>query len=137
MQTTDPNANPPTTHTYDALHRLQQTVDALSGVTQYAYDVHDRLTQVTAPNGATTTYDTGNRVLTQTDPTDHTVTYTRDTAGRITAVDLTIPDGTTHAIASAIAYRADGGHTAATVYNGLPETRISDLQGRLTQLRLL
>jgi len=40
---TDPNQNPATTHSYDALHRLQKTIDALTNPTDYQYDSHDQL----------------------------------------------------------------------------------------------
>ena len=49
---TDPNNNPATQHTPDALNRLVQTIDRLGGTTAYGYDVNDQLKQVTAPNNA-------------------------------------------------------------------------------------
>ena len=87
--------------------RLCTTTDA-SGTTTYAYDawgnvVEETFTHAGVAFTTTTTYDASNRVLTQTNPTGHTVTYTRDTVGRLTAIDLTFPDGTTQPIAGAIA----------------------------------
>jgi len=82
---TDPNANPSTTHNYDALSRLQQTMDALGGKTGYGYDTNDRLIAVSAPNGATTQYsfdDLGN-LLEERSPDRGTLTYTYDEAGNV------------------------------------------------------
>jgi RHS repeat-associated protein len=82
---TDPNANPPTTHDYNALNRLQQTVDALGGKTGYGYDANNRLIQVRAPNNATTRYsydDLGN-LLEERSPDRGTLTYTYDAAGNL------------------------------------------------------
>lgn len=82
---TDPNRNPNTTHQYDALDRLTQTLDALGNPTGYTYDDQDNLTQAAAPNGATTTYtydDLGNQ-LTEISPDRGTLTYTHDAAGNV------------------------------------------------------
>ncbi|MBL4674280.1 MAG: RHS repeat protein, partial [Arenicella sp.] len=54
---TDPNDNPDTSNTFDALDRLSNTVDALTNNSTYAYDVADRLSQVTSPNGSVTQYE--------------------------------------------------------------------------------
>ncbi len=106
----DPNNNPATTHGYDALNRLIQTVDALSGVTGYGYDANDRIQQVTAPNAATTqyvydglgnllqeispdrgtlsyAYDSAGNVKTLTDARGITASYTYDALNRLTAID--------------------------------------------------
>ena len=90
VQLTDPNqsaaATPlTTTHDYDALNRLLQTVDNLSGVTQYAYDANDRLKQVTAPNSATTqfVYDDLSNLLSETSPDRGTLSYTHDLTGNV------------------------------------------------------
>jgi RHS repeat-associated protein len=106
----DPKNNPATTHGYDALNRLTQTLDALSGNTATNYDVNDRISQVTAPNNASTQYsidDLGNRlqetssdrgnisysydaagnVLTQTDARGVSVSYAYDALNRLTSVD--------------------------------------------------
>ncbi len=92
---TDPNqsasASPlATSHRYDTLDRLFETVDTLGGLTGYTYDVNDRLTQVSAPNNATTEYaydDLGN-LLNETSPDRGTLVYTHDAAGNvITATD--------------------------------------------------
>ncbi|MFL6621609.1 MAG: RHS repeat-associated core domain-containing protein [Sulfurifustis sp.] len=107
---TDPNNNPATTHAYDALNRLTQTLDALGGTTSYGYTPHDDLARVTAPNNATTqyvyddlgnllqeispdrgttsyTYDAAGNVLSKTDARGITVNYSYDALNRVTRVD--------------------------------------------------
>lgn len=89
---TDPNqvangSGISTNNNYDALRRLNQTLDALSGSTTYGYNAHDKLTQVSAPNGATTQYaydDLGN-LLSETSPDRGTTTYSYDAAGNVTS----------------------------------------------------
>jgi RHS repeat-associated protein len=79
-----------TQHGYDALNRLKQTVDALSGYTDYTYDAQDNITSVTAPNGATTTYEYDNldNLSKEVSQDRGTTIYTHDAAGNIiTATD--------------------------------------------------
>ena len=102
---TDPNNNPATLHTPDALNRLIQTLDRLDGVTDYSYDINDRLTQVTTPgnpgNRATTQYshdDLGN-LLKEIPPDRGTTNYSHDPAGNVT--------GTTDARGIATVYNYD------------------------------
>ncbi|HSD96207.1 MAG TPA: DUF6531 domain-containing protein, partial [Sulfuricaulis sp.] len=86
-QETDPNSRI-TTHTPDTLNRLFRTVDALSGITGYGYDVNDRPTTITPPNNATTQYqydDLGNR-LQEISPDRGKTTYTYDAAGNVLTV---------------------------------------------------
>ncbi|MDO8704977.1 MAG: RHS repeat-associated core domain-containing protein [Sulfuricaulis sp.] len=106
----DPNNNPNTTHTPDALNRLVQTIDRMSGQTTYDYDVNDRLIQAKAPNNATTqyqyddlgnllkeisldrgtsayTYDNAGNVKTITDARGVLATYTHDALNRLTFLD--------------------------------------------------
>lgn len=90
VQSTDPNNNPATTHGYDPLNRLIQTVDALGGVTAKTYDAGNRVTQVQTPNGATTQYqydDFGDE-LSEVSPDRGKTTYAYDPAGnRISKTD--------------------------------------------------
>jgi len=87
---TDPNTvavsgTAATNNNYDALNRLFQTVDRLSGSTLYGYDANDRLKTVQAPNGASTQYqydDLGN-LLQETSPDRGTVRYAYDAAGNL------------------------------------------------------
>jgi len=87
-QQTDPNNNPSTVNSFDALNRLVQTLNSLGGSTSYAYDPNDRLQQVVAPNNATTQYqydDLGN-LLQETSADRGTTAYTYDDAGNVTSV---------------------------------------------------
>ncbi len=72
-----------TTHSYDALNRLEQTIDALTGVIDFGYDDHDNLTSLAAVNGATTTYvyDDLDNLTQEVSPDRGTTTYTYDEAG--------------------------------------------------------
>lgn len=85
---TDPNVNPSTTHQYDALDRLGQTLDALGNSTDYDYDVNDQLTQVTVPNSASTqfSYDDLGNLLQESSPDRGPVTNIHDDAGNITSI---------------------------------------------------
>jgi RHS repeat-associated protein len=86
---TDPESAT-TQHSYDALNRLDSTIDALTGVIDYAYDEHDNLASVTAANGASTTFvsDDLDNLTSEISPDRGTLTYTYDDAGnRITELD--------------------------------------------------
>ena len=88
---TDPNTvavsgTAATNNSYDALNRLYQTIDRLSGSTLYSYDANDKLNTVQAPNGANTQYqydDLGN-LLKEISPDRGTVSYAYDAAGNLT-----------------------------------------------------
>ena len=85
---TDPNINPGTSHSYDALNRLTHTLDALAQPTAYQYDEQDNLKKVTASNGAVTTYgydDLGN-LLKETSPDRGVTTYTHDAGGNVITI---------------------------------------------------
>jgi len=82
---TDPNNNPSTSNSYDALDRLNNTVDALSNNSTYQYDVADQLEQVTSPNGSVTQYeydDLGNQTN-EISQDRGTLNYTHDDAGNV------------------------------------------------------
>jgi RHS repeat-associated protein len=89
-QITDPNTvaasgSAATSNNYDALNRLYQTIDRMTGSTLYSYDANDRLQTVQAPNGASTQYqydDLGN-LLQESSPDRGTVLYRYDTAGNL------------------------------------------------------
>ncbi len=78
------------------------------------------------------TYDTGHRILSMTYPDNRTITYARDSLGRIEAVTTTV-NGTTQTIVANRTYRADGLLTAQTYGNGLNETRRYNIKGELTE----
>ena len=103
-----------TNYAYDAFGNvalMSQTILSVNYVSQYTYDARDRLTSVTYPDGAI-------------------ASYTRDPIGRISAVSTTV-SGQTTALASGITYRADGLVTGRTFGNGLAESRLYDVQGRV------
>ena len=79
---TSPLAKTTTYELYDALSRLTRIVDAGNGVIQLAYDVHDNIDEVIAPNGASTTYqfDDFGRMIQETSPDRGTTTYVYDAA---------------------------------------------------------
>jgi RHS repeat-associated protein len=85
---TDPNQNPDTSHSFDALDRLTNTVDALTNDSTYQYNVADQLDQVVAPNGAVTSYeydDLGNQ--TKEESSDRgALIYTHDDAGNVISI---------------------------------------------------
>ena len=72
-----------TTHHYDALNRLDQTLDALTGTISYGYDRHDNLISVATANGAMTAYayDDLDNLTQEVSPDRGTTTYTYDEAG--------------------------------------------------------
>ena len=89
LDDTDGNNNL-TQYTYDALNRLDTTIDALLGVSDLDYDDHDNLTQVVAANGGTTdyVYDVLDNLVSETSPDRGLTTYTHDDAGNVlTATD--------------------------------------------------
>ena len=88
--------NVTTDYSYDSLKKLTAVVGDSSGsdpntqdtLTEYVYDVADRLVQVKAPNDASTNYiydDLGN-LLQETSPDRGTIKYTYDFAGNVKTV---------------------------------------------------
>jgi RHS repeat-associated protein len=73
------------TNAYDELNRLNQILDANSGVTQYTYDSNDNLTSVTDPRSFVTSYTyTGfGDLKTQSSPDTGVVTNTYDSNGNL------------------------------------------------------
>ncbi|MBK6895491.1 MAG: RHS repeat protein [Alphaproteobacteria bacterium] len=75
--------------TYDALGRLKTVKrafgTALEALTTFTYNFNGDLTQIDSPNGATVTYtyDTARRLTGMADDLGNTVTYTLDDAGNI------------------------------------------------------
>jgi RHS repeat-associated protein len=121
LSETDPNNDPPTTHQYDTLNRLFQTVQNLDGesvVTGYGYDRNDRPSQVSAPNGATTQHvhdDLGNR-LQETSADRGTTFYSYDTAGNRT--------GHTDAVGNNATYTYDALNRLTDVVYGDPQADV-------------
>lgn len=78
-----------TDYEYDPLNRLLKAIDPVNGAgapSEYGYNVHDDLTSVETPNGATTTYvydDLGN-LRKEVSPDRGTTLYGYDDAGNMT-----------------------------------------------------
>ena len=85
---TDPNNNPATQHTPDALNRLVQTIDRLGGTTGYGYDINDRPAHVTPPGKSATqyTYDDLGNLWQEVSPDRGATVYTVDAAGNTKTV---------------------------------------------------
>ncbi len=77
---TDQRGNPAGTTTYYPDGKLKSVTDAVNNVTQYAYDLANRTTTVTNPDGGTvvTVADTYGQPLSVTDPLGRSTTYTYD-----------------------------------------------------------
>jgi YD repeat-containing protein len=123
----------------NGLGRLCKTQDQ-SGTTEYAYDPFGNLAETRKTERGVTyttryTHDTLNRVAAITYPDGRTLTYTRDTVGWVTAVNMTL-NGTTTTLANTITYRADGLPKSIAYGNGLTEQRTYNLKGELTDQTL-
>jgi RHS repeat-associated protein len=98
-----------TDYSYDGLRRLLDSTRDLGGLgalTQYDYDVSDRLTSVIDPNNGTTGYqydDLGN-LLQTTSPDTGTTVYTYDAAGNVKT--KTTASGTADAVILNYSYDA-------------------------------
>lgn len=112
------------------------SVDFIS--TEYSFDVFGnvttkRQTDNGVTNTTTYTYSALDQVLSMNYPDSRTVTYMRDTLGRITDVDVLV-NGLTVNVVSARAYSAIGLMTSQLLGNSVSDSRTYDLKGRtLTQ----
>ena len=93
----------------------QQTVGMVTTTTRYTWTAGDRLSSV----------NTANRT---------TITYARDTAGRITAVVAKPLGGTAITVASNVVYQPLGTIASYTLGNGQTVTRTYDANGQLTDI---
>ena len=83
-------------YTYNTLGQLKTVTDPNTNVTTYNYDTTGRLSTIVDANSQTiltNTYDSADRIQTQTDSQGYTLTYAYDNLDRITSI--TYPDGTT------------------------------------------
>ena len=75
------------TTTYDAGNRATEIVDSVAGTIEHTYDLLDRLTEETTPEGTVTyTYDADGRRTTMTVAGQTAVEYTYDNSDRLTGV---------------------------------------------------
>ena len=118
-----------TDYSYDALKRLLTSTQDLGGtdpttqnaLTQYDYDVADRLTSVIDPTNGNTTYqydDLGN-LFSTTSPDTGTTTYLYDAAGNVTS--KTTASGTGEAITLTYTYDALNRLTGVTTSDPLED----------------
>ncbi|MCB1713814.1 MAG: hypothetical protein KDK05_01635, partial [Candidatus Competibacteraceae bacterium] len=118
--------------------RLTSMTDA-SGTTRYFYDRRGQLTQQTRTVLSVTyqtdyAYDAAGNLTRITYPSGRDVDYTRDAAGRISAVSTTY-HGVTDTLASNIHYDPFGPMTDFSYGNGLSRSVSFDLDGRIDTLQ--
>ncbi len=113
-----------TTYEYDPWGNVTQTskqeIDNTTGqgtvfgtfITQYQYDVANRISQITYPGG-------------------RVVNYQRDAIGRIDGVSTQVPGESVKDVLLSRTYRADGQWTEQEMGNGLVHSKTYDQQGRL------
>jgi RHS repeat-associated protein len=129
-------------YTYDqsghgsGIGRLTSVSDA-AGTLSRSYDqLGNLLSEARATSAATLTtaytYDAANRIALITYPSCATVSYVRDTMGRITAVGTQHGGGTDTLAVSNVTYEPFGPYSALTYGNGVAETRSYDQDYRLT-----
>lgn len=109
-------------HGFDALNRLAQTTDPMSGVTRYGYDAQDNITRVEDPKGLATTflYNGLGDLIQQSSPDTGITYYEYDEAGNL----HTATDANNHA--TTYAYDALNRLTRATYADGTVETYVYD-----------
>jgi YD repeat-containing protein len=129
-----------TTYTYDAGDRLTQVVDSIAGTITRGWDLLDRLTSETTPEGSLTyTYDAADRRATMTVAGQPQVTYGYDDANRLTSItqgssvvgftyddadrrtQLTLPNGVT------VDYGYDAASQVTSLTYKLGATALGDL----------
>jgi len=140
-----------TTYGYDVRGNRTSVIDPINGSahpTTLAYDIMNRLTGITYPDGTTAgfTYDSRGRRITSSDQNNKTTTYTYDDADRLTAVTdpansltqygydtennlLSITDANNHI--TSFAYNARGWVIGTTFPSTLGESYTYDLVGNL------
>lgn len=126
--TAGPTYESTTTNTYDAGNRLTQSVDSVGGTATRGYDLLDRLTSETTPQGAVGyTYDNAGRRATLTVPGQTVASYTFDAANRLTQI---VQGGAT------VQYGYDDSNrrTSLTLPNGIVTTYTYDNASQLTGL---
>jgi RHS repeat-associated protein len=114
------------TYSYDAGDRLTQVVDSAAGTITRGYDLLDRPTSETTPEGSISyTYDGANRRATMTVAGQTAVSYTFDNADRLTGITQGSANVT-------IAYDDADHRTSLTLPNGVVMEYGYDTDSRLT-----
>lgn len=130
------------TYTYDqsghgyGIGRLTSVADA-AGTLSRSYDQFGNLLTDVRTVGTVNlttahTYDAANRISSITYPSGAVVSYTRDTMGRITAVNAQPTGGTSTPVLSSVSYEPFGPYNGLTYGNGVAESRGFDQDYRLT-----
>jgi RHS repeat-associated protein len=123
--------SPPTyqstiTYTYDAGDRLTQVVDSAAGTITRGYDLLDRLTAETTPEGSISyTYDDADRRATMQVAGQPQVSYAYDDADRLTGITQASSNVT-------IAHDDTNRRTSVTLPNGVVMAYGYDIDSRLT-----
>ncbi|MCU1269196.1 MAG: hypothetical protein JWN74_490 [Acidobacteriaceae bacterium] len=113
---------------YDAVDRMTQATDSISGITTRIYDGLDRLTSETTPQGGISyTYDNASRRATSQVVGQSPVGYTFDSANRLTQ----IAQGT-----STVGFTYDNTNRRSTLTlpNGIVATYSYDIDSHLTSI---
>lgn len=119
--------NKNTTITRDALGRISSVANARGGIVSFLYDADGRLTGKKYDNSSVATYAWSlNGYLTSVSDAFGTRSFTRDAAGRVTAIAY--PDG--HTVATT--YDAVGNVLSLTYSDGLTVTYTYDALNRVT-----
>ena len=120
-------ASHPTSFAYDIMNRLTGITYPDGSTVGFAYDVRGRRTSSTDQNNRTTiyTYDDADRLTAVTDPANNTTGYTYDTEDNL----LSITDANNHT--TQFAYNARGWVTETTFPSALQESYTYDLAGHL------
>ncbi len=124
--------NSTTSYQYDARGNRTAVIDPSNGAahpTSFAYDIMNRLTEITYPDGSTVgfTYDVRGRRTSATDQNNKTTYYTYDDADRLTAV--TDPANNT----TQYAYDTEDNLLSITDANGHITQFAYNARGRVTQ----
>ncbi len=123
---TPPSYQSTISYTYDGGDRLTQVVDSGAGTITRGYDLLNRLTSETTPEGSISyTYDAANRRATMTVAGQSAVSYTFDNADRLTGV-------TQGSANVAIAYDNADRRTSLTLPNGVVMEYGYDTDSQLT-----
>ncbi len=108
------------TFTYDAKGRMlgdTRTVNSVNYATSYGYDSYGRLNAVTYPSGTL-------------------LSYSFDSAGRVSQIQATPSGGSAATLVSGVTYHPFGGINGLTFGNGQTYSRSYDLDGRVSGFTL-
>jgi RHS repeat-associated protein len=118
--------NSTSTYAWDKGNRLTQVVDSVAGTITRTYDLLDRPTKETTPQGSVSyTYDVAGRRTSMTVPGQAIVTYAYDAADRL----VQVTQGTSSV---SLGYDAAGRRTSVALPNGMTMLYVYDAASRMT-----